>query len=404
MIIALPENFTEYRADDVVGLFTEIFYSRYGMECAAALHHNKTKTNYHIHLVFSERKPLNNPQVKIASRNMFYNENGKHVRTKKEILDENGNLRNGCSIIPKGKVYESHMFEVKNEHFKSKTFTREVKEMYTKLMNQYVKEESQKLSVFKPGNIYLATKKIGKNNPKAAEIRADNAARQEWNRAVDVALAEGVAEETVMEIKRKEITDRVALSVAENGKQPGLLRMIQTAAVRFLTEYVRKIQMPPKPKLKIDIEEFRQMQKVKEKLDKQISLIRYTEDVELPKLKKNLQGIKGLFKGREKKAAQDKIDQCKKRISGQKDQLKKIVEESGYPTVKEFLKNYNKAYEIVAEYKEELRLWKLKTGKEQPKPEQRESVLERLYTKVQLVNERERNQQHHRRPKDRDAK
>lgn len=75
-----------------------------------------------------------------------------------------------------------------------------------------------------------------------------------------------------------------------------------------------------------------------------------------------------------------------------KDQLKQIVKESGYPTVKEFFANYNKAYEIVAEYKEELRLWKLKTGKEQSKPEQRESVLERLHTKVQLVNERERNQ------------
>lgn len=83
-----------------------------------------------------------------------------------------------------------------------------------------------------------------------------------------------------------------------------------------------------------------------------------------------------------------------------KDQLKQIVKERGYPTVKEFLKNYNKAYEIVAEYKEELRLWKLKNGKEQPKPEQRASVLERLHTKVQLVNERERNQQYHHRSRD----
>ena len=132
LIIALPENFIGYRADDVVQLFTKIFHVRYGVECSAALHHNKAKTNYHIHLVFSERKPLNNPQVKIASRNMFYNENGKHVRTKKEILDENGNLREGCSIIPKGEVYESHLFDVKNEYFKSKAFTREVKEMYTK--------------------------------------------------------------------------------------------------------------------------------------------------------------------------------------------------------------------------------------------------------------------------------
>ena len=28
------------------------------MECVSALHHNKRKTNYHIHLIFSERKLL----------------------------------------------------------------------------------------------------------------------------------------------------------------------------------------------------------------------------------------------------------------------------------------------------------------------------------------------------------
>ena len=102
-IIALPESFVQYRADDVVRLFTESFHKRYGVECSAALHHNKTKTNYHIHLVFSERKMLEQPEVKIATRNMFYDEQGKHRRTKKEILDEQGNIRTGCSIIPKGK-------------------------------------------------------------------------------------------------------------------------------------------------------------------------------------------------------------------------------------------------------------------------------------------------------------
>ena len=71
-IIALPESFVQYRADDVVRLFTETFHKRYGVECSAALHHNKTKTNYHIHLVFSERKMLEQPEVKIATRNIFY--------------------------------------------------------------------------------------------------------------------------------------------------------------------------------------------------------------------------------------------------------------------------------------------------------------------------------------------
>ena len=65
-IIALPESFVQYRADDVVRLFTETFHKRYGVECSAALHHNKAKTNYHIHLVFSERKILEQPEVKIA--------------------------------------------------------------------------------------------------------------------------------------------------------------------------------------------------------------------------------------------------------------------------------------------------------------------------------------------------
>lgn len=393
-IIALPESFVQYRADDVVRLFTETFHKRYGVECIAALHHNKTKTNYHIHLVFSERKMLEQPEVKTATRNMLYDEQGKHRRTKKEILDEQGNLRAGCSIIPKGEVYESHIFTKKDEWFKNKAFTKEVKELFTDTINRYVKEESEKLSVFQQGGVYLETKKIGKNNPKAEEIKADNAARQEWNRTVDVALAEGIAKEMIMEIKRKEIADKVALSVARNGRLPGLLRIILTTAVCFLAEYIRKIQMPPKPKLKIDIEEFRQMQTVKEKLDKQISLIRHIEYVELPKLEENLQDIKGLFKGKEKKAAQDKTDQCKKRLSGQKDQLKKIVRESGYVTVKSFMENYDWAYGIVAEYQRELRQWEQQTvnGKKEMKQEavrQKESVRAKLKKNVQLVKERE---------------
>ncbi len=252
--------------------------------------------------------------------------------------------------------------------------------------------------------MYLATKKIGKNNPKAAEIRADNNARQEWNRTVDVALIEGVPEEKILEVKRTEITDKISQSIKDNGRQPGFFRVILTAAVEFLTDCIQKLRIPPKPKLEIDIQEFKQMENLKYRLDNQLEAIRQAESVELPRLEKELQNITGFFKGKEKREAQTKIDNCKKRIIKIKDQLKQIVKESGYPTVKEFLVNYNKAYEIVAEYKEELRPWKLKTGKEQSKPEQRKSVLERLHTKVQLVNERERDQHQHRRSRDRDAR
>lgn len=87
LIIALPECYTEHDPNEVLQLFTEHFKFRYGVECVSALHHNKKKTNYHIHLIFSERERLTEPIEKIASRNMFYDENGKQMCTKKQILD-----------------------------------------------------------------------------------------------------------------------------------------------------------------------------------------------------------------------------------------------------------------------------------------------------------------------------
>ena len=118
LIIALPESFTEYQPDRLLQLFTNHFKQNYGAECIAALHHNKRKTNYHIHLIFAERKLLDEPIIKIASRNMFYNKKGKHVRTKKEILDEGGNLRSGCKIIKKGEGAKPAATDMVKVHYR----------------------------------------------------------------------------------------------------------------------------------------------------------------------------------------------------------------------------------------------------------------------------------------------
>ena len=58
LIIALPENYTEYDPESVLKEFTDAFKKEYGVESISALHHNKTRTNYHIHLIFSERQLL----------------------------------------------------------------------------------------------------------------------------------------------------------------------------------------------------------------------------------------------------------------------------------------------------------------------------------------------------------
>ena len=76
-IIAFPESFVQYRADDVVRLFAETFHKRYGVECIAALHRNqaggRSKYKYSSDIV-GERKMLEQPEVKIATQNMFYDE------------------------------------------------------------------------------------------------------------------------------------------------------------------------------------------------------------------------------------------------------------------------------------------------------------------------------------------
>ena len=70
LIIALPESLREKDPELLLQLFTETFRQKYGVQCTAALHHNKAMTNYHIHLVFADREMLEKTDVKRAGRNM----------------------------------------------------------------------------------------------------------------------------------------------------------------------------------------------------------------------------------------------------------------------------------------------------------------------------------------------
>ena len=241
LMIALPESFINYDHDYLLKRMVDKFKEKYGVECFAALHHNKRKTNLHIHMIFAERKRLDQPEEKTATRNMFYDEQGCHVRTKKEILDGDGNIRRGCKIIKKGEVYERKIFTVKDGRFKQESFLDEVKVFYTDLINQMVLDDKDRLSIFDRNGPYLATKKVGKNNPKAEEIKADNEIRMEWNRAVDRAIVSGVSESKILELKKTEITDRVKESVEQNGKKPELFGGIVRAAVALLERLIAKV-------------------------------------------------------------------------------------------------------------------------------------------------------------------
>lgn len=243
LIIALPEQFVHLDPDAVLKTFTDHFKSSYGVECSAALHHNKSMTNYHIHLIYSERKRRDDPVVKIASRNMYYDETGRHVRTKKEVTSEDGKLRPGCTMIRKGEPYEHHMFENKIEHFRKKSFLKEVKESYTELMNQFLGDKD-KMMVFPQNDLYLPTKKIGTNNPLAEEIAADNRSRDVWNESVRTALDHEVPEKMIRSVKMVQIKDPIARTIKVKGNSHQSFRRIverAAATVRTVTSAWRQM-------------------------------------------------------------------------------------------------------------------------------------------------------------------
>ena len=382
LIIALPEEYTKFDPNQVLREFTEQFKKRYDVECVSALHHNKTKKNYHIHLIFSERRLLPEPDIKIASRGVFYDELGKRVRTKKEITGEDGKIREGCNVIKKGEAYEKHLFTAKDEVFKNELFLEEAKHFYTALINRHIHDPERRLKVFDPNSVYLPTKKIGKNNPKAAEIEADNAARQDWNRTADMALVSGITEAKIIEIKNEHVYNEASRSVQKNGWLPGLFRGIIQKAKGILQVLIREAEIPPKPTLPVDMAEYRKMQKLMIKVQDEARAVKQLMHVELPKLEKQLAETTGLFKGKERKALQEKIAGVQQEIDRRMDRLPGILKEDGYPDVQAFKRTYDAATALVEQYNRDLAAWKQQVNREkqpQQAPPEKESIRKKLW-------------------------
>lgn len=414
LIIALPESMVDYQPDRLLKLFTDVFKQAYGVECIAALHHNKRKTNYHIHLIFSERKLMAEPVEKIATRNMFYDKNGRHVRTKKEILDESGNIRKGCKVVKKGEVYERKLFTIKDKRFKGENFLDEVKRFYTDLINIYVKDDKEKLKVFDRNGMYLPKKKIGKNNPRAEEIKADNEVREQWNQTVDRALVSGVPETRIMEVKRKEISRQAQLSIRNSGRQPGLFKTFVLMAVIALELLItmalkgmlahggtkrymgskdkgtrtaadaelkkvsveetgydksdmspkenREKQMPQMPVKSVLASKFPRLSEIYYKLEQQNTAI-YRKEQQFAWLEADIAGIKGIFKGRQRKDLQGQAERMRMEIASMKRYLSGIVQGYGYKNVKEFLDEYAAAKKDYDGYKTAIARWEEQAGK-----------------------------------------
>lgn len=127
---------------------------------------------------------------------------------------------------------------------------------------------------------------------------------------------------------------------------------------------------------------FKEMKELLHQLRKYASEIKQIQDTELPELREELSETTGIFKGKERKAIEVKIEVAEQRVSDLKDRISRMVQEHGYPDGQTFMAAYNKAESIVKQYGWELAEWKQQVeGKpaEEKKLPERKSVLEKLH-------------------------
>lgn len=228
-----------------------------------------------------------------------------------------------------------------------------------------------KLTVFDKNGVYLPTKKIGKNNPKAEQIAADNELRKEWNGVVDHALVSGVAEPNILKIKHKEIGQKTKESVVDNGNAPGLFAGIIKAAITTLQMAIasvnkHKVPFPKKDVVQSDKEhiednenvknvapklselgaKYTKLLKVYEMICKQNDSINSVED-EVKELQKKLTEATGIFNGGKRKKIQAEIDSTEDLAKSLRKGLYAIARNNGYKNVSAFMKEF---YASKAEY------------------------------------------------------
>ena len=166
-----------------------------------------------------------------------------------------------------------------------------------------------------------------------------------------------------------------------DGWLPELFRKIVRTAKELLQGMIREKAMPPKPVLNMDIAEFRKMQQLMIKVQNKAKHIRQMQETDLPRLKAQLADIKGIFKGKERKALEQEIQKLEQAIREELNALPTILEEDGYPDVQAFTATYRKAEKVVSQYNRDLAQWeRMVQEKKQPaeKPPGKQSVREQL--------------------------
>lgn len=199
-VVALPNERAKQNPGELVKELADDWVLEHQTDCYIALHWNKTHTNLHAHILASERKKKESPEIKRAKRNRYYNADGKECKKADAVR-----------IVHKGDIIggQNELFESGKIDLKSKEALDAIKEHYSKLLGT---------ELFRDDGLHLPQTHLPRINDRSSEKvleeyerkREYNAAVKEFNEIVDT-LKENQHEEIlnneikpiVSEVKRQ---------------------------------------------------------------------------------------------------------------------------------------------------------------------------------------------------------
>lgn len=141
LVIALPNEMSEKFSDEVLEDFSHDLAQELlgkNRDYEFALHFNQAKTNFHMHLLFSERERINERTPKVYKRDMWFdkdtnqmakaNAENAELRHKKGdmMTDKQGNIR-----------YEDTPFTKKDKKFTERSWIKSHQETIQKVLSEY---------------------------------------------------------------------------------------------------------------------------------------------------------------------------------------------------------------------------------------------------------------------------
>lgn len=212
LIIQLPNELSETGRYALCRTMVDDFHRTYGVECCAAIHANPG--NYHMHLIFSERTLLQEVDASIATRNTYFNAEGKRA-TKKECVDEEGELLPQCRLVRKGESLSEKRFSAKDNRFGQRWWLEAEKHRLAAFLNVAVIKagfESEELTVYdRDKSVELPMTRLVRGEP--AVIRAEkvalNAEKKEYNETVHEAIEIGAMTVSEAVEQKNKVLDQI---------------------------------------------------------------------------------------------------------------------------------------------------------------------------------------------------